>query len=107
MIPTRPSFLSPIKGTLLSRNKEILSQLREWARSKAYHKVTLSELQRELELTDSKTSSLSEALEELENLGEFVFLQARGWFVPWRENWFVGTLTIARKGFGFVRSCLR
>ena len=104
MIPTRPSFLSPIKGTLLSRNKEILSQLREWARSKAYHKVTLSELQRELELTDSKTSSLSEALEELENLGEFVFLQARGWFVPWRENWFVGTLTIARKGFGFVRA---
>ena len=83
---------------------ELLKAIRTWYRSDQYRPFKTSELQELPDWGKVDPNELEEALGELENLGEMVFLFARGWFCTSRENWFVGTLSIARRGFGFVRS---
>ena len=83
---------------------ELIKAIRTWYRSDQYRSFKSSELQELPGWGKVDPAELEEALIELENRGELVFLFARGWFATSRENWFVGTLSIARKGFGFVRS---
>ncbi|MFQ5654051.1 MAG: ribonuclease R [Planctomycetota bacterium] len=44
-----------------------------------------------------------ELLYELEEEGIAVHVEGRGWCSPRREGWLVGTMSVTRAGFGFVR----
>ena len=85
-------------------HKDLLKAIRSWYRSDQYQSFKLSEMTELPGWGKLDSAEFEAALIDLENRGEMVFLFARGWFATSRENWFVGTLTIARRGFGFVRS---
>ncbi|MDE0959914.1 MAG: ribonuclease R [Planctomycetota bacterium] len=80
-----------------------LDSFRVWSHGPDYHASSLVDVATALGLKAKNHPRLKELLEELEEQGETVHLPARGWFVPHRERWLVGTLTVTRRGFGFVR----
>ena len=80
-----------------------LDSFRVWSHGPEYHAASLADIADTLGLKSKDHPRLKELLEELEEQGETVHLLARGWFVPRRERWLVGTLTVTRRGFGFVR----
>ncbi len=79
-----------------------LDEFRVWSHGPQYGCFSL-EGSPSLPAHPGGTARMKELLEELEERGETVFLLGRGWFVPARERWLVGTLSVTRRGFGFVR----
>jgi len=88
----------------LNPQKELITAIRTWYRSDQYQPFKLADMEEFPGWGKVDAAELEAALIELESRGEMVFLFARGWFATHRENWFVGTLSIARRGFGFVRA---
>ncbi len=85
------------------RTSELLRTFRVWSHGPDYRHGVLSEIAASIGASEKEHPQVEELLEQLEEKGETVRLLARGWFVPHREGWLVGTLTLVRKGFGFVR----
>jgi ribonuclease R len=86
------------------RDQQWLNAFRVWSHGPDYRHSSLEAIAAAMGLSPEDQPRLKELLEQLEELGETVFLLARGWFVPHREHWLVGTLSVTRRGFGFVRS---
>ena len=85
------------------RATDLLRAFRVWSHGPDYRHGSLSEICSAIGASDREQPQVRELLDQLEEKGETISLTARGWFVPHREGWLVGTLTLARKGFGFVR----
>ncbi|OUU20114.1 MAG: ribonuclease R [Planctomycetia bacterium TMED53] len=88
----------------MNPQSELITAIRSWYRSDQYQPFKVADMRELPGWGKVETAELEAALSDLENRGEMVFLFARGWFATSREGWFVGTLSIARRGFGFVRA---
>ncbi len=82
---------------------ELLRAIRVWSHGPDYRHASLCDICAAIEASEKEESLVKELLEQLEETGEAISLKGRGWFVPNREGWLVGTLTLVRRGFGFVR----
>ncbi|MGE4619309.1 MAG: RNB domain-containing ribonuclease, partial [Planctomycetota bacterium] len=85
------------------RGAELLRAFRVWSHGPDYRHAFLPVICTAIRASEKEEPLVKELLEQLEDQGETVFLAGRGWFVPQREGWLAGTLTLVRKGFGFVR----
>jgi len=86
------------------RSYELEKQLRTFFSGRDYRPVQIPELLEVIGAKEKERSDLEAILDRLEEQGVVVPLEGRGWFSTKGEGWAVGTLTIARGGFGFVRS---
>lgn len=90
----------------LDRSQELQRLLSNYFAGPQYRPAHLPDLLEILELREKERADLELALHQLEERGEAIPLEGRGWFSVAREGWVVGTLAIARRGFGFVRPLL-
>lgn len=82
---------------------KLRKQLETFFRGPEYQPLAASELAERLDIPESKLPSVHDVLQDLQDDGIAVFVPGAGWFSPRREGWVVGRVSVARKGFGFVR----
>jgi exoribonuclease R len=87
----------------IERRTELVRAARALFRGKRAEAGTTREIGKLLGARERELPELQEILGELEEAGLAVHVQGRGWLSPRAQGWIVGTLTVNRRGFGFVR----
>ncbi len=85
------------------REAELTRAVRAYFTGKDYASTSARDLAETLSVTEREFPAFTELLYEFEDAGIAVHLAGRGWFAPRKEGWIAGTLTVNRRGFGFLR----
>lgn len=82
---------------------QLRQEITRFFAGRGYEPLPTAKLAEHFGLDLARQPEFLEILHELEEQGHAVHLDGRGWYAPAREGWKVGTLSVARRGFGFVR----